>query len=182
MVEYQSTLTVLAVIGMVIAVIVACFRNTPARRRQHGYRVARVHRVIDGDTVVIATGWRKLTIRLDSIDCPEYGQYWGDIAKYGLIKMIRGRRIRFEEHAQDKYGRTLATIYVQQNDGAEWINVNERMVTLGHAWVSRHLYSHLPKDRQNELNWLERWARSKRIGLWKDADAVPPWKYRGNSG
>ena len=94
-------------------------------------------------------------------------QEWGDIAKYGLIKLIGGRRIRFQTHARDRYGRTVATLYVRRKDNGEWQNVNARMVTLGHAWVYGQHYADLPPERRNELNRLERWARSKRVGLWK---------------
>jgi len=102
----------------------------------------KVEHIIDGDTVIVVKGWRKIKIRLDSIDCPEDGQHWGDTAKYGLIKLIGGRKIRIEEHGQDMYERTLATIYVQLGKGSEWLNVNEKMVTLGHAWVMRRFYNH----------------------------------------
>ena len=57
-------------------------------------------------------------------------------------------------------------------------NVNERMVTLGHAWVMRMYYDHLPKSRQQKLNQLERWAKSKRVGLWKTDNPIPPWQWR----
>ena len=134
--------------------------------------------IIDGDTVVVSGWWTKLKIRLDSIDCPEDGQYWGDIAKYGLIKLIGGKSVRLEEHGLDVYGRTLATIYVWQDQKHEWLNVNERMVMLGHAWVMRRYYDHLPPDRQKQLNRLERWAKSKKVGLWKDPKPVPPWNWR----
>src|SRR5690606_23957879 len=87
------------------------------------------------------------------------GQYWGDMAKYGLVKLIGRKRIRIEEHGIDFHGRTLATIYIWNKQKNEWMNVNERMVTLGHAWVMRRFYNHLPKDRQDKLNRLERWAR-----------------------
>lgn len=139
---------------------------------------ARVIRVIDGDTVVVAKQWRRIRVRLDSIDCPEDGQHWGDTATYGLIKMIGGRAVRLEEHGLDSHGRTLATIYVRHTSGQEWVNVNERMVTLGHAWVMRRFYDHLPRDRQAKLNRLEEWARSKRVGLWRIQDPVPPWSWR----
>lgn len=138
---------------------------------------ARVRYIIDGDTVIISKGWGKVVIRLDSIDCPEDGQYWGDTAAYGLIKMIGGRRVHLEEHGLDSHGRTLATIYVWSKHKNEWLNVNERMVTLGHAWVMRMFYDHLPKDRQDKLNRLERWAQSKKVGLWH-TDAIPPWEWR----
>ena len=138
----------------------------------------KVEHIIDGDTVVVVKDWHKIRIRLDSIDCPEDGQHWGDTAKYGLIKLIGGRKVRLEEHGQDRYERTLATIYVQHGYGSEWINVNERMVTLGHAWVIRKFYDHLPKDRQDKLNRLERWARSKKVGLWQTPNPIPPWKWR----
>ncbi len=144
-----------------------------------GYQEVKVERVIDGDTVIVSRSFRKIRIRLDSIDCPEDGQHWGDIAKYGLIKMIGGRRVFLEEHGEDCHGRTVATIFVQH--GSKWINVNERMVTLGHAWVMRRYYDHLPKDRQNKLNSLERWAKTKKVGLWKTPNPVPPWRWRNGS-
>lgn len=134
--------------------------------------------VIDGDTVIISKGWSGIKIRLDSIDCPEDGQEWGDTAKYGLIKLIGRQTVHLEEHGIDNYGRTLATIYVWHRQKNEWLNVNERMVTLGHAWVMRRYYDHLSKDRQDKLNRLERWAKSKKVGLWRAPNPIPPWKWR----
>jgi micrococcal nuclease len=143
-----------------------------------GFPEVKVEHVIDGDTAIVVKGWHKIKVRLDSIDCPEYGQHWGDTAKFGLIKLIGGRKVRLEEHGLDRYERILATIYVQHGYGAEWMNVNERMVTLGHAWVMRRFYNHLPKHRQDKLNRLEKWARSKKVGLWKTPNLIPPWKWR----
>lgn len=138
----------------------------------------RVHYVVDGDTIIIRNGWSKTKIRLDSIDCPEDGQYWGDTAKYGLIKLIGGRKVQLEEHGIDQHGRTLATIYVWHDQKNTWMNVNERMVTLGHAWVLRRFYEHLPQDRKDKLDDLEKWAKSKKIGLWHEPDPTPPWDWR----
>jgi endonuclease YncB( thermonuclease family) len=139
---------------------------------------AKVIRVLDGDTVVVAVRQVRLKIRLDSIDCPENGQQWGDIAAFGLIKLIGGKKVHLEEHGLDPHGRTLATIYVRSPNGEGWTNVNERMVTLGHAWVMRRFSDHLPQDRQDKLNRLEKWARSKQVGLWRTQDRLPPWQWR----
>lgn len=148
------------------------------KERIKDFPKVKVEHIIDGDTVIVSKTWHKIKIRLDSIDCPEDSQHWGDIAKYGLIKLIGGRKVHLEEHGLDCHGRTLATIYVQHGYGSEWLNVNERMVTLGHAWVMRRFYDHLPKDRQDKLNRLERWAKSKKVGLWKTTNPIPPWKWR----
>lgn len=144
----------------------------------HNFPKAKVIRILDGDTVIIAKGWSQIVIRLDSIDCPEDGQPWGDTATYGLIKLIGGRKIHLEEYGLDSHGRTLATIYVWHANKNEWLNVNERMVTLGHAWVMRRFYDHLPDDRQDQLNRLENWARSKKVGLWRTPNPIPPWQWR----
>lgn len=138
----------------------------------------KVRHVIDGDTVIVSKSWSQTRIRLDAIDCPEDGQDWGNISKAGLIKLIGGRYVYLETHGVDEHGRTLATVYLQHSAGSEWINVNERMVVLGHAWVARKYYGHLPKSRQHQLNRLERWARAKRVGLWRTEDLIPPWQWR----
>ena len=139
---------------------------------------SKVKWIVDGDTIIIAKGWNGTKIRLDSIDCPEDGQEWGDVAKYGLVKLVGGQRVYLEQHGCDSYGRLLATLYVWSSNKQEWLNVNERMVTLGHAWVMRRFYNHLPKERQNKLNALEGWARSKKVGLWKSGNPTPPWEWR----
>lgn len=138
----------------------------------------KVEHVIDGDTVIVASTSSQVKVRLDSIDCPEYGQEWGDIATRGLIKLIGGKSVKLEVHGSDVHGRTLGTLFVYLQDKGEWQNVNERMVTLGHAWVMRLYYGHLPKSRQQKLNPLERWAKSKSVGLWKNENPTPPWKWR----
>jgi endonuclease YncB( thermonuclease family) len=139
---------------------------------------AEVRHIIDGDTVIVDKEWERMTIRLACIDCPEDGQHWGDTAKYGLIKLIGGRKVYLEEYGPDPHGRMLATIYVRHANGEEWVNVNERMVTLGHAWVMRMFYEHLPEDRRRSLNRLESWARSKKVGLWRTVEPMPPWRWR----
>lgn len=155
--------------------------KTEVKKRIENFPEVKVEHIIDGDTVIVVKNWHKIKIRLDSIDCPEDSQQWGDTAKYGLVKLIGGRKVRLEEHGTDCYERNLATLYVRHGNGSEWMNVNERMVTLGHAWVMRRFYGHLPKDRKDKLNRLERWARSKKVGLWKTPNPIPPWKWRSKS-
>lgn len=133
--------------------------------------------VLDGDTVLVSGSGSKIKIRLDAIDCPEDNQPWGEEAKYALVRMIGGRTVYLETHGLDRYGRTLAVIYVM--DGAELTNVNEQMVMLGHAWVmGKVFYQHLSKSRQHQLRLLGRWAKSKRVGLWKTENPIPPWEWR----
>lgn len=153
-------------------------QNQASERKAHEFTKARVRQVIDGDTAIVTIGQSEIVVRLDSIDCPEDGQYWGDIAKYGLIKIVGGQNVRLEEHGKDSYGRTLATMYVWSEEKNEWLNVNERMVTLGHAWVMRRFYDHLTDDRKERLNRLESWAKSKKVGLWHQNEPTPPWKWR----
>ena len=56
-------------------------------------------------------------------------------------------------------GDVVPAIYFR--NGEDLVNVNERMVMLGNAWVMRRFYGHLPKDRQLKLNQLELWAKKK---------------------
>jgi micrococcal nuclease len=134
--------------------------------------------ILDGDTVDVRMEGRRVRIRLCSIDCPEGGQPWGGTAKAGLIKMVGGKSVVLEVHGVDDYGRTLATVFADHGPESELINVNERMVMLGHAWVMRRRCAHLSEERRRQLNRLEAWARSKRVGLWGTPSPLPPWEWR----
>jgi micrococcal nuclease len=137
------------------------------KRRIGGLPQGQVISIVDGDSVILAINRDENMVRLDSMA--------------GLIKMIGGRTVYLELHGQDGYCRTLATVYVQGRKEDEWINVNERMVMLGHAWVMRYHFDHLPPGRQQKLIRLERWARSNRVGLWSQTNPVPPWRWRRES-
>ena len=106
----------------------------------------------------------------------------GQIGDWNRIDAIFHMPITFQKEdlvvTEDQTPTDKVKIYVQHGHGSEWMNVNERMVTLGHAWVMRRFYNHLPKDRQQKLNRLERWARSKMVGLWQTPDPIPPWMWR----
>ncbi len=148
-----------------------------------GFVDARVVRVVDGDTVIVKMQGGKMRglkvrIRLDAIDCPEDGQPWGDIATFGLKKLIGGKMVRLEGHGLDQYSRSLATIFVKNDFSPKYMNVNEQMVTLGHAWVMRQCYTHLSRARQSSLNRLETLAKTRKAGLWNTIRPMPPWQWR----
>ena len=138
----------------------------------------KVVQVIDGDTITVSTLEDEKIIRLDSIDSPEDGQDWGGIAKDGLIHLIGDKHVHVEAHETDQLGRTIATLYVEDGNTSNWINVNEKMVELGHAWVMRQYYDHLPKDRRAELDKLESSAKLNKLGLWESLNPIPPWDWR----
>ena len=97
----DAALIVAALVGAAF-IASRVFRRVPSGSGfEGGIRTAAVRHVIDGDTVVVSSGLSKVTLRLDGIDCPEIDQLWGDIARYGLIKLIGGRTIRYEAHALD---------------------------------------------------------------------------------
>ena len=140
----------------------------------------KVGHIKDGDTIVVHKGSKTITIRLYGIDCPESDQDWGEIARAGLIKLIGGKYVYLELFGKDSYERTLATIYVEyvKEDELILINVNEKMVAKGHAWVMRRFYEHLPKDRRAKINALENFAKNNKVGLWRADNPIPPWIWR----
>jgi endonuclease YncB( thermonuclease family) len=143
-------------------------------RDLQGEAYVKVRRVLAGDTVIVARWNRCYTIKLEAIECPEGDQHWGDRATAGLIELIAGRKVKAEVHGRDTYTRSLATLHIKDPNVGGWVNVNARMVVLGHAWVDRQRYQHLPLEQRDELDCREQWAKSRRLGLWQSADPTPP--------
>lgn len=128
-----------------------------------------VIRVADGDTVTILSDDRQQQrIRLAEIDTPERHQAWGGNAKRALSKLVYGKPIAVSVHDIDRYGRIVATVYVNGHD------INAEMVRLGHAWVYRQYL------KRPELLAIEEDARRARRGLWAlpESERMPPWQWR----
>jgi endonuclease YncB( thermonuclease family) len=122
--------------------------------------------VTDGDTVVVTTGGRAVTVRLAEIDAPEDGQPGGDEARAALSRMVAGRSVSVDERDVDRYGRVVARLAV---DG---LDAGEEMLRQGHAW---HFTRYSDDAR---LANLELGARTARMGIWGTPDPIAPWDYR----
>jgi len=122
--------------------------------------------IFDGDTFRTRSGER---IRLLGINTPEVAhndqreQAYAKEAKRRLSQLILGKsvQLRLDREKQDKYGRTLAQVYLR--DG-RW--VNKILVAEGLA----HVYTFAPN-----FHWTDALLRSEQIarrdmrGLWKSS-------------
>lgn len=125
--------------------------------------------VHDGDSItVLASGTEQIKVRLEGIDAPELKQPFSQSAKEALSTMVFGKAVNFERLKRDRYGRTLAVIFVGQT------NVNLELVKQGFAW-RYEAYSQDPVllDAQNS-------AKAAKRGLWADPSPVSPWEWRAS--
>jgi len=129
----------------------------------HGYTV-KVSRVIDGDTIELTNGE---TIRYIGIDTPETKHPFKPVQAFGKeasdcnTKLVEGKTVRIETDVQekDKYGRTLAYVWV------DTIFVNAELVKQGYAQVS----TYPPNVKYQELFLeLQTEARDAKRGLWSE--------------
>lgn len=125
--------------------------------------------VSDGDTLTCLTGdKRQVKTRLAEIDAPEKDQPYGQKAKQALSDLAFGKQARLDVHETDRYGRSVARVYVGSTD------VNAELVKQGAVWVYRQY------NRDKSLIPLEDQAKAAKRGLWAlpDDQRIPPWDWR----
>ena len=122
--------------------------------------------ILDGDTVDVLVDRKPVRVRLAEIDAPEKAQAFGTKSRQALAAAVFQQFVTVKTTSLDRYGRTIGTILV---DGH---SVNRMMVTQGMAWAYRQYLM----DRS--MLDVEAAARSGRLGLWVDANPVPPWEWR----
>ncbi len=127
-------------------------------------------RIIDGDTFWCEDANRKrIKIRLIGVDAPETRNTakkerspYGDESALFLAKMIGGKKVRleFDVSKYDRYGRTLAYVYL--NDGTF---VNAELLKRGYATVMT-----VPPNVRYADSFvrLAARARANRRGLWRE--------------
>jgi micrococcal nuclease len=134
----------------------------PARER-----VARVVRVVDGDTILVSVDGARERVRLIGVDTPETVkpnapvECFGKRASAESHRLLDGRSVRLvaDAEARDRYGRSLAYVY-RAGDG---LFVNAELVRGGYATV----LSIAPNVRfSDRFAALAREAREAGRGLW----------------
>lgn len=124
--------------------------------------------IMDGDTFKLLTQDSTLVkVRLANIDCPEKKQPFSQKAKDFTSKAIFGKTVCIDVLKKDRYRRSIAIVFY--NDS---LNLNNQLLINGLAWH----YTKYSKDI--ELQKIEDMARKNKIGLWQEANAIPPWEWR----
>jgi micrococcal nuclease len=100
-----------------------------------------VQRIVDGDTIIVDIDlgfgvWlREQSVRLSKINAPEIRgatREAGLVAKDFLSKLILNKWVQVRtEKGDDKYGRWLATVIVEEDQNL--IDINHKMVAEGYA-------------------------------------------------
>lgn len=148
----------------------------------HGFPIvaqfsADAFKIVDGDSIRIRTsGGGELDLRLASIDAPELNQAAGHLAKQHLQSLTLGRAASFFQTDTDRYKRPVVFMFVAAEDRygetVVAIEVNAQMVADGFAW---HAIKH---STDPQLKQLQTQAMQRRVGLWANANPVPPWEFR----
>lgn len=162
----NTLITIIVLLSLLAARYIANYTQpaaTTVDRRLGKEYTSFVSRVIDGDTIVLSGGER---VRYIGVNTPEIHhlqkgvEYYGPEAANFNRKLVSGKKVRleFDEEKFDKYGRTLAYVYLE--DGTF---VNAELVRQGYARTMtiqpNTKYADLFKRLQEE-------ARTKKLGLW----------------
>jgi endonuclease YncB( thermonuclease family) len=152
--------------------------------------LGRVVGVTDGDTItVLDAGKAQHKVRLAGIDAPEKGQPFGDRAKENLARLVFGQDARVDWHKKDRYGRLVGTVWVASPDSAcrgmpdcpKLLDAGLAQLTVGLAWHYKKYANEQGLQQRGQYAFAEEEAQAKRVGLWRDANPVPPWEWRPRS-
>ena len=121
-----------------------------------------VERVVDGDTIIVRGVGR---VRLIGVDTPETVhprrpvECFGKEASAFTKRLLEGQRARLEYDRErtDRYGRTLAYVYLANGTFA-----NAEIVRQGYG----HAYTRFPFRYLDQFRQHEREARRRERGLW----------------
>lgn len=145
----------------------------PAQRATTREMAAKVIHVADGDTItVLRSNGDTARIRLLGIDAPEHDQAGGNASKMHLLSLVMGRTVSIRWQSTDHYGRILGKVLAGGKD------VNLEQVQTGNAWFYRNYRKSLLSSDAGPYEAAEARARQQRLGLWRDANPMPPWDFR----
>jgi endonuclease YncB( thermonuclease family) len=138
--------------------------------------------VTDGDTVrILDDDSVEHKVRLLGIDAPEKSQPFGNASRKYLALMVAGKDVQVESAKKDRYGRLLGKIWVEPDDCpgcGKTLDVNLAQILAGMAWwYQDYARDQSAEDRERYKTAVNE-TRESKLGLWSEADAVPPWAWR----
>ena len=168
-----------------LLLIAACTLTTVAQAAPHVLDV-HVVAVTDGDSLTVRDS-NGVThgVRLGGIDAPEHGQPYSRQSKSSLVRIALGQDARIEWAGRDGYGRLVAKVWVAPADAPcpaapcpRTLDTGLAQVTAGLAWHYRKYERDQTEEDRHRYADAEANARARRLGLWQEPAATPPWDWR----
>ena len=129
--------------------------------------------VADGDTITVLDQQKNTyKIRLQGIDAPEKKQAFGEKSKQSLHDLVHGKQVRIEYDKDDKYGRIVGKITLDDLD------ICLQQLVLGMAWHYKKYQNEQSVADRVVYNDAELKSKSLKLGLWADETPTPPWEFR----
>lgn len=106
--------------------------------------IGMVTKVVDGDTLDVEGVGR---VRLADVDCPELGGDAGKRAAEYAKNQLDGREVEVViTQDKDKYGRTVAHLYLLNPLGGREAHFNKMLVVSGHAVIKDYPDAYTPQE------------------------------------
>jgi micrococcal nuclease len=130
----------------------------------------KVKRVIDGDSIIVATSQGEKEVRIKGIDAPEYGQAGFKPAKRAVERMALGHPVLLKEGEVDPYGRIVAKVKL----AACKTDTAVKLVEQGVAFPD-------PRGTNKEIKKAAKTPKKEKKGVW-DGKEPTPWDFRQMNG
>lgn len=138
-----------------------------------GVLAGRVVQVADGDTITVLDAVNtQHRIRLQGIDAPERAQPFSNLSRQHLAGLVAGKTVKVIWNKRDRYGRIVGTVLVDGRDASL------EQVKAGLAWHYKYYANEQSPDERQRYAQAENEAQAKKLGLWGEANPIPPWDYR----
>lgn len=165
MIKYIAAIAVLLA-GVLTAAFFISTHATQTKPLQHR-EVAKVVRVIDGDTITIDYHGTPTQVRFIGMNTPEIAdspkgaEYYGDEAAERTKQLVEGKSVTIDTDGlqgdRDRYGRLLRYVYV----GNQQVNLTLIQEGYAYDWTDRY-----PSVYQKQFHKAETDAQKQKRGLW----------------
>lgn len=166
-----STLSRHLFIGLLFSLLTGCFESNGSKvNLVFDGKVTKVH---DGDSVHITPrGKKRIVVRLAAIDAPEIKQDYGIVSRDHLRSMIMNEQVSAQCNKVDKYNRQICVVLKDNQD------INLEMLKTGNAWYYERFRKEQKRSDQRAYSKAAKNARKKKLGIWANNEAIPPWNFR----
>ncbi len=109
---------------------------------------------------------------LTTVVYDESGKAFGDRSRQNLSGLVTGKEVTVAWSKRDRYGRIVGLVSINGRD------ICLEQIKAGMAGQYKYYQSEQTAEDRKLYADAEAGARESRLGLWTDANPIPPWDFR----